>query len=258
MSVKTNRILFSMCVMLLVGIFATSSVNALESSSPQSSASGGGGYQLPPTITWEYPTTTPINVNEGDIVEVKALAEDQNGDIITIIVSYYIDNVLIDQVIIDVNWQYSYLVEYEIDTSIIGEHGVVVEVWDYIYPNPTIDYRIINVIATQQNTCDLIQDLIDLVESTEECDWRNPELNRKNVMLNKLDVCLDLCEAGLYEELEDKLNHDIRPKLTAEKIDGKAFKNAWIITSGLYQTFEDSINAIIDSLSNGETPPMEM
>ncbi len=67
-------------------------------------------------------------------------------------------------------------------------------------------------------------------------------------MINKLEECLLLCEEEEWDELKNKINNDIRPKLTALKLDGKPFKNAWIIDFSTQISLAEKINEIIDSI----------
>lgn len=110
--------------------------------------------------------------------------------------------------------------------------------------------------------CELLGDLTQMVEDSSDDSW--VKKNRKATMINKLTECIALCEAEEYEEIYDKILHDVKPKLTGLKEDDDGtpygngvFENAWITNPDLLTEFEDAINEILSLLSeNGGEPPV--
>lgn len=119
--------------------------------------------------------------------------------------------------------------------------GNVGELWYPYQPTP--------------NICDMLEELGQAVDESPNDAWREPADNRKQAMLEKIDEAIILCEAEVYQELYDKLLHDIKPKLTGLKTDENEepwgngiFNNPWVTNNDLQEAFQLACNELLNCL----------
>lgn len=98
----------------------------------------------------------------------------------------------------------------------------------------------------------LIDQLIEIINTSSADCWRKPANNRKNTMINKLNALYDLFSDDNLEDLYNKLLHDIKPKLTGIKTDENeeawgsgVFKNPWVICPELQEELRVICNDIL-------------
>ena len=144
----------------------------------------------------------------------------------------------------------------------LGTHLVKIEVWDA--DNDRINDSLSTITTgtfeitledVKQFVLWEIDQLIDNVDlSSEDC-WRNPELNRKVTMVEKLAELEVLVSNDELSDAYDKLLHDIKPKLTGLKTDENedpwgngVFNNPWVICEDLQEKFRIDSNDILSHI----------
>ncbi len=107
----------------------------------------------------------------------------------------------------------------------------------------------------------LIDQVIERIESSSDDCWRKHEINRKNTMIKKLNALKELVSSANLEGAYDKLLHDIKPKLTGLKKDENedpwgngVFKNPWVICTNLNEEFTSDCNEILSQLKDFNPP----
>ncbi len=107
----------------------------------------------------------------------------------------------------------------------------------------------------------LIDQVIERIQSSSDDCWSKPASNRKNTMINKLIALKELVSSANYEGAYDKLLHDIKPKLTGLKKDENedpwgngVFKNPWVICNDLNEDFTSECNEILYQLKDCNPP----
>jgi len=96
------------------------------------------------------------------------------------------------------------------------------------------------------------------IQSSEDQQWLQPGENRKRVMQSKFEELYQLvsAECDNYNQVYEKLLHDIKPKLTGLKTDehenpwgNGMFSNPWIVDPLLREYFRLWSNSILSAIS---------
>ena len=102
-----------------------------------------------------------------------------------------------------------------------------------------------------------IDNLKEVVQSSQDEFWRETAQSRKDVIRGKLTILQELILEENFEDAYDKLLHDIKPKLTGLKTDENKeswgngiFKNPWVTDGDLQDEFCEKCNTILSQIHN--------
>ncbi len=160
------------------------------------------------------------------------------------------------------SWYKNFIPQDENDTSGYLSPGMhVIEVWISSYDRysgelPADTWITLTLhLVFEDVVGELVDDLVDAIDSSSDDCWRTPAGNRKATMINKLFEVKDLSCSDNFEEAYDKLLHDIKPKLTGLKTDENEnswgngiFDNPWVICSELQEAFKSTCNELLSQL----------
>jgi hypothetical protein len=146
--------------------------------------------------------------------------------------------------------------------AIEGEYYLVIRAWS----KNSLGHNIYSSMWYSDSPKVLLEerDVGELEHGVFETDcWRNPGENRKNAMFDKLVELQELIDAEEYQDVYDKLLHDVKPKLTGLKTDetetawngGKKsgiFENPWVTCPEQQEILRVSCNNLLVELN----PPL--
>jgi hypothetical protein len=259
MSIKTNRLVFFSLLSLIFASIFMANINACmsggnlpENYTTETPSTQGGGFAVEVNII----NPTGIDPIVAGLVEFEIIGTCSTGTTTEVPMSleaFDPSNTLLlsidltdDLTITSGGYNSIHTYNDYIDLSALLGDITFVATFGFADPYNAQDSVLVEIIS-ESNTCDLIIELQEYLNNEVPLEeWKNP--NNLKAMNNKLDACLDLCNANQLTELNNKLENDIFPKLTSEKVNGKEFKGAWISNSDIQYDLKLMVNDILNSI----------